>query len=165
MFCGYVPQLATAVWVGYPGREQLSMVPPRTPIRVTGGSYPARIWQRFMAAATAPLPVVPFAAPTPPVTMPVFGEPPPAPAPPVTGPAGPVPMVVGMTTDQAAFTLRAAGFGARLVAAAAGAGPPGVVLDQSPDGGSQLGAGASVTLVAVPAVAPPPTTPPTVTPP
>ena len=41
-FCGYVPQLATAVWVGFPGEEQFAMVPPRTPIRVTGGSYPAR---------------------------------------------------------------------------------------------------------------------------
>ena len=165
MFCGYVPQLATAVWVGYPGREQLSMVPPRTPIRVTGGSFPARIWQRFMATATAPLPVLPFAVPTAPVTMPVFGQPPPAPAPPVTGPAGPVPAVVGMTTEQASATLQAAGFGVRVVAAATTAGPPGTVLDQSPDGGTQLGAGASVTVVAVPAPAPPPTTPATVTPP
>jgi penicillin-binding protein 1A len=48
-FVGYTRQLATAVWMGYPGRE--------TPmldiggIRVTGGSYPARIWHDFMAAA------------------------------------------------------------------------------------------------------------------
>ena len=42
----------TAVWVGYAGGEQLSMMPPRTAIRVTGGSYPARIWRRFMDAAT-----------------------------------------------------------------------------------------------------------------
>jgi penicillin-binding protein 1A len=166
MFCGYVPQLATAVWVGYPGREQLAMVPPRTPIRVTGGSYPAQIWQRFMAVATAPMPVVPFAVPTPPVTMPVFGPPPPPPAPPVTGPAGLVPAVVGMSTEQATATLQAAGFRPRVTNAPAAAGPPGTVVDQSPDGGSQLGAGASVTIVVVPSPAPPPTvTPPTVTPP
>jgi penicillin-binding protein 1A len=50
-FVGYTRQLATAVWMGYPGREV-----PMTDvggIRVTGGSYPARIWHDFMAAALA----------------------------------------------------------------------------------------------------------------
>jgi penicillin-binding protein 1A len=165
MFCGYVPQLATAVWVGFPGREQLAMVPPRTPIRVTGGSYPAQIWQRFMAAATAAMPVLPFPVPTPPPTTPVPGPPPPRPAPPVTGPAGPVPEVVGMSTGAATLSLAAAGFRARSVVTDAGAGPPGTVVDQSPNGGAQLGAGASVTIVVTPEALPPPAPPPTVTPP
>jgi penicillin-binding protein 1A len=50
-FVGYTPQLSTAVWMGNPVQEQ-----PMTDvggIRVTGGSYPARIWHDFMAAALA----------------------------------------------------------------------------------------------------------------
>jgi len=50
-FVGYTPQLATAVWMGYPGRE-VPMLDVGG-IRVTGGSYPARIWHDFMAAAMA----------------------------------------------------------------------------------------------------------------
>jgi penicillin-binding protein 1A len=50
-FVGYTPQLSTAVWMGNPEQEE-----PMTDvggIRVTGGSYPARIWHDFMAAALA----------------------------------------------------------------------------------------------------------------
>jgi penicillin-binding protein 1A len=59
-FVGYTPQLTTAVWVGFQA-GQIPMEPPRTAIPVTGGSYPARIWQRFMSAALAGQPVLPFA--------------------------------------------------------------------------------------------------------
>ncbi|HEV2766122.1 MAG TPA: transglycosylase domain-containing protein, partial [Acidimicrobiales bacterium] len=57
-FAGYVPQLATAVWMGSPEGN----VPMREVggIRVTGGSYPAQIWQAFMGPALAEQPVVPF---------------------------------------------------------------------------------------------------------
>ena len=50
-FIGYTPQLSTAVWMGDPQQE----VPMRDVggIQVTGGSYPARIWHDFMAAALA----------------------------------------------------------------------------------------------------------------
>jgi penicillin-binding protein 1A len=54
-FVGYVPQLATAVWVGRPEGD--------TPMRnvhginVTGGTYPARIFSRYMKAALAGVPV------------------------------------------------------------------------------------------------------------
>lgn len=61
-FCGFTPDLMAAVWVGFPG-AQVSMRPPTTPIRVTGGSWPARIWQRFMVEAMAPLPPRPFTPP------------------------------------------------------------------------------------------------------
>ena len=166
MFCGYVPQLAAAVWVGYPGREQLAMVPPRTPIRVTGGSYPARIWQQFMAGATASLPVVDFPVPTPPSTMPTLGPLPPAPAPPVTGPAGPVPNVVGQPFDQAVLAIQQAGFRPVTTVAPAPSGTPGTVLAQSPTAGGTLGAGGSITIVISPGQPPPaPPTSTTVTPP
>jgi penicillin-binding protein 1A len=61
-FVGYTPDLSTAVWVGH-HEGDVSMEPPTTPINVTGGSYPARIWQRFMQAALAGTPVTPFHAP------------------------------------------------------------------------------------------------------
>jgi penicillin-binding protein 1A len=55
-FCGYVPQLAACVWVGYPHAE--------IPLRniegfpqVFGGSIPARIWHDFMVEAMRGQPV------------------------------------------------------------------------------------------------------------
>jgi penicillin-binding protein 1A len=62
-FCGYVPQLATCVWVGYPHSE--------TPLyniegvgSVAGGTLPAEIWHNFMGPAVENLPVVNFPTPT-----------------------------------------------------------------------------------------------------
>src|SRR5690606_10055750 len=50
-FVGYTPEPATAVWVGFPqlgpDNQLIQMRPPATPLRVTGGSYPAQIWQAF----------------------------------------------------------------------------------------------------------------------
>lgn len=49
-FVGYTPEMAAAVWVGFPqGAEP--MVPPSTPYTVTGGTLPAQIWSRFASAA------------------------------------------------------------------------------------------------------------------
>ncbi|MDQ2648613.1 MAG: PBP1A family penicillin-binding protein, partial [Actinomycetota bacterium] len=62
-FAGYTPQLATAVWVGF-AEGQIEMVPPRTAIKVTGGSYPAQIWKAFMADALADEPVERFPVPS-----------------------------------------------------------------------------------------------------
>jgi penicillin-binding protein 1A len=56
-FAGYTPQLATAVWVGYPGvNRPMTSVPGVG--RVTGGSLPASIWRDVMGAAHAALPVL-----------------------------------------------------------------------------------------------------------
>lgn len=49
-FVGYTPELATAVWIGYP-EAQIEMVPPTTEITVTGGSWPAQIFSQFTATA------------------------------------------------------------------------------------------------------------------
>jgi penicillin-binding protein 1A len=63
-FCGYVPQLATCVWVGYPSREIPLLNVEGVP-EVFGGSIPAEIWHDFMTEAVASLPVRQFApAPT-----------------------------------------------------------------------------------------------------
>jgi penicillin-binding protein 1A len=48
-FCGYTPNLMTAVWVGYP-QAQIPMLSVHG-ISVAGGTFPAEIWHRFMAEA------------------------------------------------------------------------------------------------------------------
>jgi penicillin-binding protein 1A len=60
-FVGYVPQLDTAVWVGYPGGE----IPMQNVhgIAVSGGSFPAEIWKLYMEQALDKTPVVDFPEP------------------------------------------------------------------------------------------------------
>jgi penicillin-binding protein 1A len=62
-FCGYVPQLATCVWIGYPHAEvpleNVEGIP-----QVFGGSLPAEIWHGFMAPAVARLPALEFPEPS-----------------------------------------------------------------------------------------------------
>jgi penicillin-binding protein 1A len=62
-FCGYVPQLAACVWVGYP-KAEIPMHYIRGFANVYGGSIPAQIWHDFMAAAVANMPVESFATPS-----------------------------------------------------------------------------------------------------
>jgi membrane peptidoglycan carboxypeptidase len=50
-FVGYTPKLSTAVWMGYPEGASRPMTNVRGE-RVTGGSFPARIFRKFMAEAT-----------------------------------------------------------------------------------------------------------------
>jgi penicillin-binding protein 1A len=61
-FCGYTPDLATCVWVGYPKD--------RTPLDniegvgvVTGGTIPAQIWHDYMTTALQNVPPSDFPAP------------------------------------------------------------------------------------------------------
>jgi penicillin-binding protein 1A len=61
-FCGYVPQLATCVWVGYPSGEIPLLNVEGVP-EVFGGTLPAEIWHEFMGPAVANLPVVNFPTP------------------------------------------------------------------------------------------------------
>jgi penicillin-binding protein 1A len=49
-FCGYVTQLVTCVWVGYPTKE-LPMLSEYHGRPVAGGTYPALIWKAFMSKA------------------------------------------------------------------------------------------------------------------
>jgi penicillin-binding protein 1A len=55
-FCGYVPQLVTCVWLGYPHRE-LPMYNVEGFAQVFGGSIPAAIWHDFMSVALENVPV------------------------------------------------------------------------------------------------------------
>lgn len=60
-FCGYTPHLSTTVWVGHP-EAQIPMTNVHG-IRVTGGSFPAQIWQRFMYEADRRYPETDFPEP------------------------------------------------------------------------------------------------------
>ena len=157
-FCGYVPQLATAVWVGYAGAEQFAMVPPRTDIRVTGGSYPARIWHDYMDVATDRYPIAGFVPP--PVTTTTVPPPPlvPVTATPATsdGPRQALASVVGLDDASASLTLQEQGFRVRVVQHPDASAPIGTVLAQSPPAGTALAAGSYVSIVvASGAVVPP----------
>jgi penicillin-binding protein 1A len=146
-FAGYTPQLATAVWVGFPilgANEQLiPMRPPNTPISVTGGSYPAEIWQRYMSAALAGRPAAAFVAPTTTTTLRTYVEPPPDDG---LGPPQLVPGVVGLSLDEATEVLAREGFRVLTVPAPKGTKPPGVVTVQSPPAASTAPRGSIVVL-------------------
>ena len=55
-FCGYVPQLATCVWVGYP-KGEIPLLNVEGVGEVFGGTLPAEIWHNYMAGAVGNLPV------------------------------------------------------------------------------------------------------------
>ncbi len=61
-FVGYTPHLATAVWMGYP-EAQTAMTSVHG-IPVTGGSFPAQMWAKFMRAALSGKPESDFARPS-----------------------------------------------------------------------------------------------------
>jgi len=72
-FAGWVPQLASVVWVGYPTGEK--------PMRgvhgiagVTGGTLPAQIWHAYMTAVLQGQPVEQFADPGSPQYKPWCGR-------------------------------------------------------------------------------------------
>ena len=58
--CGYTPQLATAVWVGYPDAERPVYV---HGVAIAGGNIPASIWHDFMSPAMASMPARDFMTP------------------------------------------------------------------------------------------------------
>lgn len=99
-FAGYVPQMATVVWMGYPIEKgpdkklgtaddvsplmqacyEADRCRPVNGVDVTGGSFPSQIWAVFMTAALEGMDVLDFPYP---IDMPdiVLNPPPPPPAP------------------------------------------------------------------------------------
>ena len=61
-FVGAIPQMAAAVWIGFP-EGQVPMEPPETRITVFGGTWPAQIWRLLMLEASRGLPVMAFPNP------------------------------------------------------------------------------------------------------
>jgi penicillin-binding protein 1A len=137
-FVGYTPELVASVWVGFPD-SQRTMQPPATRITVTGGSWPAQIWQLFAGAVLAE---------TPASTFPLPEGPAPARAPSTTTTtARPgLPSVVGMDGLLATRILADKGFRVRSVDAPSREYPPGTVLLQSPAPGRVVRPGSLVTL-------------------
>jgi penicillin-binding protein 1A len=66
-FVGYTPRLATAVWMGYT-RGEIPMLDVHG-ISVSGGSFPAEIWRRFMSPALEATPMVDFPEPSQPAVF------------------------------------------------------------------------------------------------
>jgi penicillin-binding protein 1A len=180
-FVGYTPDLVASVWVGYP-EGQIEMKPsclgstnacrPTRTITsggVTGGSFPAMIWQAFMARAVAGTPPTSFTVPhIGLVTVTVDtrsgclasrltprqyrassrfarGSEPKKTCH-VAGDGVRVPSVVGLPIDEARSILGRAGFGVSTRAEPTSSYRPGIVVEQTPGGGRRAAEGATVTL-------------------
>jgi membrane peptidoglycan carboxypeptidase len=134
-FVGYVPQLATGVWVGYgyvKANKDMSNAPILTSgalagLHAFGGTLAAPIWAAYMSKAVAGMPPKDFPA-----------------APPAPG--GKVPDVIGMTQDEAEKTLLDANFTPD-VKMEDSVEPEGTVFDQDPKGGASATLGSRVTIM------------------
>jgi penicillin-binding protein 1A len=63
-FIGFIPQLSTSVWVGYPN-ERRSMVNINGLPEINGENYPLDIWSLYMQSAVQKYPVRQFDSPNP----------------------------------------------------------------------------------------------------
>jgi penicillin-binding protein 1A len=134
-FVGYTPDLVGAVWVGFPDRLR-SMTPPATPMKVTGGSWPAEIWNRAMSAALAAVP--------PNLFPPLETAAPPVEPPPPSSVA--VPEVGGLPEAEAKARLESAGLAMATEPRANRDQPVGAVVEQSPGAGALAVPGSTVTV-------------------
>ena len=129
LFVGYTPQIATAVWVGYP-KGQIPMVPPLTERKVYGGTFPALIWKDVMLAAHADLPVKDFATPPASSTTTIPDK------------GGLVmPELIGLTLENAELNLENDGLGDQtltVIEVTDADSEPGIILGQSPEVGTSL---------------------------
>jgi penicillin-binding protein 1A len=67
-FVGYTPTLSTSVWMGYENKVEAKTFkdhPVHGRSSVTGGSFPAQLWQAFMRDALRDVPVTDFSEPAP----------------------------------------------------------------------------------------------------
>jgi len=99
-FAGYTPQLSTAVWMGYRDIPR-PLVGINGVGSVTGGSFPAETWGRYMRAALADQPVLDFVDPRPlPEPGPDGADPVPVAEVPVVPPSPPGPVPFGATAGE-----------------------------------------------------------------
>jgi penicillin-binding protein 1A len=139
-FTGYSPQYTTAVWVGFPD-AQIPMEPPTTERDVTGGSYPAEIFQLVMTDIHEGLDSRPFAASVPTTTTTQY--------PPVVE----VPSVVDLQRDEAANVIEEAYLDVRVSEVVRAGVEPGTVVNQIPRA-TELASGGSAVIIEV-AIEPP----------
>jgi 1A family penicillin-binding protein len=128
-FMGFIRQLCTGVWVGY-SKAEISMDAVvgdlGYPIRVFGGTFPARIWHDYMLGAVKGLPVEDFPTPPPAATA-------------------DVPNVVGKTVDEAKKILADANF-TTIVQEVPSLKPAGEVVAQDPAAGASAELGSAITI-------------------
>jgi penicillin-binding protein 1A len=123
-FAGYTPQVATAVWVGFPqGQVPMDSYYGHS---VFGGTLAAPIWHSFMVKAVAGMPVEGF--PGAPVQQ-----------------QGTIPKVVGLDSAEAQQILIDAEF-TPVVNKAESSAPANTVIEQVPPGGATAPLGSGVTL-------------------
>ncbi|MDQ3932764.1 MAG: transglycosylase domain-containing protein, partial [Actinomycetota bacterium] len=127
-FNGYVPQYATAAWVGYEIPRPMLGVEAggKRYERVTGGTIPGQMWADYMAAVLEGTPVEPLASPPPIATT-------------------TVPLVVGMR-ESAARSLLVDKQLKSQVETKTDHRPAGTVVAQSPSAGSDIAIGGVVRL-------------------
>jgi penicillin-binding protein 1A len=138
-FVGYTPDLVTSVWMGFAKEGNRSMVPPATPMQVTGGTWPAQIWQLYTSAALADVPVTPFVPPPDPVD-PTAEQP----VDPLSLPR--VRTVVGLPVEPAAASLTRDGYVVERLDVPSDEYPPGYVVAQRPRAEARLASGRTVTI-------------------
>ncbi len=126
-FVGSTPQLTVATWVGFPDAV-ISMVPPTTPITISGGTWPAEIFQSFMAAAMADIPVQDFPVAT------------------LEDISIGTPTLLGLETNAAQKKLKQSGIPFTVETRPSLDGAKGIVVAQRPVPGSDLQPGDSVTI-------------------
>ena len=179
-FVGYTPNLVTSVWVGYPegeiemksncsGSESVCRPTRIDATGVTGGSYPAMIWQSFMAQAVTDYPIETFEQPNIGIVTVVIDS--------RTGclagsftpdeyavsatfakgtepekqcrskrPGVEVPDAFSFPVDDAIELMERAGFEVTTVDEPSASYPPGRVIGQSPEAGAKAPLGSTVTL-------------------
>lgn len=130
-FTGYSPQFTTAVWVGFPD-AQIPMELPTTERDVTGGSYPAEIFQLVMADVHEGLASRPFAASVPTTTTtqyPAVVE---------------VPSVIDLQRDEAVDLIEESYLDVRVSEVVRPDVEPGTVVNQIPRATEPASGGSSV---------------------
>jgi penicillin-binding protein 1A len=182
-FAGYTPDLAAAVWIGYPGGQiemkpscsgSLSQCRPTRTVSgsgVTGGSFPAIIWQSFMFNALSGFNADAFDRPAIGFVTRVidirqgdclagkftpdefketatFAQ---GTAPKeecrITNEGRSVPNVFGFPAGDAIDILEDEGFDVETIEEYSSAYPPGTVIGQDPGGGQKVPAGSTILLV------------------
>ncbi|HYD09735.1 MAG TPA: PBP1A family penicillin-binding protein [Acidimicrobiales bacterium] len=136
-FVGFTPDVVTAVWMGFAEEGRRSMMPPATPIRVSGGTWPASIWHAYSEPALANTPVSDFAEvePREDEDLPVDPEDLLLPI---------VPDVVGLPLAAAEAVLAEHGYEVRARDVAEPGRIPGTIARTRPRAGNRLAVGAVV---------------------
>jgi penicillin-binding protein 1A len=135
-YVGFVPQYATAVWVGYAADQiplQNVRINGETYSRVFGGSVPAPIWGDFMSWYLEGVEEADFVEPDGDIGQ-YFKV-----------PSTTVPSVVGLQRDDAVSQLKKAKLGVSVVEVGS-LEPEGTVLSQSVPGGAEVPQGTGVTI-------------------